>query len=141
MISHARHRPSPEWPFWLLLVAWLCANTPQTTVFMVLTWMTEGRSFTHQQRLTRDVARLLAGQKPSSPVAAAVARAQEHLPAKLPTPLSADAAMKKIELWLETTSELLPAVLRASHRREMAWRCPESQRREPPLGPPRMSVA
>ncbi len=110
-------------------------------MFTVLAWMAEGRSFSHQQRLTQNVAHLLAGQEPPSPIAEAVARAQEHLPAKPPLPIAADAVMKKIELSLETTCELLPTCLRASHRKDVAWICPDSRRGEPPHGPPRVSLA
>src|SRR5262249_8752568 len=110
-------------------------------VFTVLTWMAEGRSFTHQQRLTQDVARVLAGQRPTSPIAEAVAREQEQLPTKPPAPIPPDVGMKKLELSLETTCEVLPAHTRASVREEIVWKCPESRRSEPPHGPPRVSLA
>ena len=140
MILRAREHSSPEWPFWLLLAAWICANTPQVALFTALTWLTEGRSFAHQQRLTLDVACLLAGEKPSSPITDTVAAAQKQIPAKSIPPIPADAVIKKIELSLETISELLPAALRASHRIGLAWLCPPPQRCAPPHGPPRVSI-
>lgn len=140
MTLRARNQPSPEWPFWLLLAAWFCASVPQGAMFTALAWMAEARAFTHQQRLTVDVAHLLVGEKPASPIADAVARAQERVPPKPTAPNPADIGAKKIELALEATCEVLPALLRAGHPNEVAWRCPESRRVEPPHGPPRVKV-
>ena len=141
MTWRARNQSSGKWPFWLLLMAWFCANMPQTAVFTALTWLAEVRSFPHQQRLTQDVARLLAGERPTSPIADAVARAQDELPARPPTSLPAEGATKKLELLLETTCELLPARLRASRAQGTAWTCPQPRRDAPPHRPPRLSLA
>jgi hypothetical protein len=139
MTLRAREHGTPRWPFWLLLGAWFCANTPQVAIFTALTWMAEGRSFTHQQRLTADVARILGGEKPTSPIAEKVARAQEQLPAKS-KPVAPDGfLLKKITLSLEKTTELLPVALRADRHQEVAWLCPEPRRGAPPHGPPRVS--
>ena len=141
MTPRARHQPTPQWPFWLLLTAWACANTPQIAVFAALSWLAEGRSFTHQQRLTQDVARLLVGEQPTTPVADAVAQAEQHLPAKPPTQIPADTVMKKLELSLETTCDILPVCLRATYRDEVVWVFPGSRRVQPPHRPPRVSLA
>jgi hypothetical protein len=140
MTLRLRKHSSREWPFWLLLVAWACANTPQIAVFTMLTWMAEGRSFTHQERLKQDVARLLAGQKPTSPIADAVAEVQKRLPAKPPAPVPADLVMKKLELAIEETCDALPARVPVGRYDETAWRCPAALCGEPPHGPPRVSV-
>lgn len=141
MFSRARKSSSSEWPFWLLLGAWVCANTPQIAIFTVVAWLAEGRTLTHQQRLTQDVARLLAGEKPTTPFADAVAKAKEHLPKKQPTPTPADGVMKKLELSLETTCEVLPVALQTGPQAEAGWTCPEARRKQPPHGPPREGVA
>jgi hypothetical protein len=126
-----------RWPFWLLIAAWVCANTPQIAVFALLTWLAESRSFTHQQRLTQDVARLLVGEKPTTPIADTVARTQENIPSKPLPPVPADTVLKKLELSLEKTTELLPLALRATRYREISSVCPEQRRCAPPHGPPR----
>ena len=141
VVSRQRTSPSPQWPFWLLLGAWLCANSPQVVVFSALTWMAEARSFSHQQRLTVDVARLLAGEKASRPIADAVARAQEQLPAKPTPPIPADTVLKKIVLSLERTIEVLPAALRGDSYHDQERSCPEARRSPPPHGPPRFIAA
>lgn len=136
-----RQSPVRRWPFWLLLAAWLCANSPQVAVFSVLTWLAEARSFSHQERLTVDVARLLGGAAPSRPIAAAVARAQEHVPAQPLPMVPADAVFKKLELSLEKSTDVLPVALRGGRHRAVAWVCPEPRRCAPPHGPPRVSLS
>lgn len=137
MCRTARRHSPKQWPFWLLLGAWFCANSPQTAVFTVLTWMAEARSFPHQQRLAVDVAHVLSGEKPSSPVAPVVAQPQEKLPVKPRSPSPANVVLKKIELSLEKRIEVLPAVRRASRHHEVSRMCPEPRRCAPPHGPPR----
>jgi hypothetical protein len=137
MIS--RKNTHPKWPFWLLLGAWFCANTPQGAIFTALTWMAEARSFTHQQRLSADVARILGGEKATSPIAEKVASAQKQTPAKSQPVAPAGFLLKKIELSLEMTTELLPVALRASRQQDVGWLCPEPRRGAPPHGPPRGS--
>lgn len=141
MRSIARQDSLVRWPFWLLLGAWLCANTPQVALFTALTWLAESRSFTHQQRLTRDVASLLGGEKPASPIAEAVARAQENAPDTPRPAVPADVVLKKIQLSLEETSEFIPAAQRFRRHPAVTWLCPEPRRCAPPHGPPRVRPA
>jgi hypothetical protein len=54
---------SHRWPFWLLIAAWVCANSPQAATYAVLDWVASARHFSHQQQLAREVAHLLAGEK------------------------------------------------------------------------------
>ena len=62
-MAPAVRNPSPRWPFWLLIAAWVCANSPQAATYAVLSWMAEAGSFSHQKQLSREVAFLLAGEK------------------------------------------------------------------------------
>lgn len=129
------HRPAP-WPVWLLVLAWFCANCPQTLICTTIVWLGEARSFTHQQRLVSEVAHLLVGEKPHSLLS--------HLsvlpPAPAKSPLPPPPALKKIELaaedtllWVAPTSA---APLRAPEAPPVA-----SALRAPPLhGPPRATV-
>ncbi len=141
MSAPARPRSARSWPFWVLLAAWLCANSPQAAVFGVLAWLAEAPAFSHQERLAQDVARLLAGEAASRPIAAAVARMQEQVPAPPLPPVPADAVLKKIVLSLEKTTEVLPASLRSDRHRESPWTCPAPRRAPPPHGPPRASLS
>ena len=62
-MRRAEHTTSRRWPFWLLIAAWVSANSPQAATYAVLAWLADARSFSHQHRLTLDVAHLLAGEK------------------------------------------------------------------------------
>lgn len=57
--------------FWLLAAAWLCANIRSGTVSGLITWIEESSKFSHQRRLTLEVAMLLGGEKPAEAVAKA----------------------------------------------------------------------
>lgn len=52
----ARIRPLP---FWLLIAAWLCANTPDIVLWRAATWLETGRTFGHQSRLHSELAVML----------------------------------------------------------------------------------
>lgn len=137
MRSRNRTPNSPRWPFWLLLAAWLCANTPQTATFVVLTWLSEARSFSHNERLVRDVAFLLNGEK-----APGIIDAAKNLPAEEPkAPLPAQVALKKLDLTLERTTEVLPPALRANRRLAATTIPREVLRDAPPTEPPRCGVS
>ncbi|WP_414662788.1 hypothetical protein [Horticoccus sp. 23ND18S-11] len=126
--------PSPRWPFWLLLVAWGCANSPQVALYTVLTWAAEARTFSHQQRLTADVAHVLAGERAPG----ILAQAQAELPVRPPQPaIPAEAVLKKFPLSVERVAELLPPVLRAGWPRAPVFVFADTLRAPPPHGPPR----
>ena len=137
MPRSAQNRSSARWPFWLLIAAWICANSPQSAAFVVLTWLNEAGQFTHQQRLTSQVALLLTGEKEPD----VVARAVEKMP-KQPLPsVPPDTVVKKIELGLEKSSKLLAPALRAS-RPHLADVTDRGRFRAPPLlGPPRVMLS
>ncbi|MEO6244097.1 MAG: hypothetical protein ABIQ12_01570, partial [Opitutaceae bacterium] len=83
---------SARWPFWLLMVAWGCANTPQVGVYTGLAWLSEARSFSHQHRLSTDVAFVLAGK----PTPQRIARAVKSTPVRPQPPVPAEAVLKKM---------------------------------------------
>jgi hypothetical protein len=128
---------SSRWPFWLLIAAWVCANSPQAATYAVLTWLAEARSFTHQQRLTVDVAFLLSGEKAAERIAAA----DTATAAKLPPAVPADAVLKKLPLALERTAGSLDAPERPERWRPASLGCPDARRLPPLLGPPRTRFA
>ena len=132
---HSQSRPS-QWPIWLLVAAWFCANCPPTLICASLVWLGEARSFTHQQRLKSDIAHLLAGEKPHSLLA--------HVPS-LPVAPDKSAlpplpALKKIELAAEGSfSWIAPRLLAPVHARS-ALHAASALRAPPPHGPPRAEV-
>ncbi|MBL9200775.1 MAG: hypothetical protein JNL39_09730 [Opitutaceae bacterium] len=131
-----------QWPFWLLIAAWVCANSPQAGVYAALSWLAEARTFTHQQRLVAEVAHLLGGgEAVPSAIAQTVARARSQDTSRPVPPVPADAVLKKIPLVLERTAEFLPPALRADYPRAASEAIPELLRAPPPHGPPRVATA
>lgn len=129
-----------RWPFWLLLVAWVCVHSPQTVMPTVLTWLAEARSFSHQRDLSRSAAFVLAGEKASSRVAIALARvpaSQQDTPPQLPISVPPTAVLKKIDLATEWLIDVRPPAEQGA----LAWKvelgCSSRQRARPPHGPPR----
>ena len=133
MLSVPRHLRSARWPFWLLLAAWFCANSPQSATYALVVWMGNARNFSHQQRLTSEVAFILAG-KPEASVEA-IAEPPPARPQNVPLP--ADATLKKFDLFVVFSSELIPPSVRAFTRSERPHRPPAAPDREPPSEPPR----
>ena len=96
---------APRWPFWLLIVAWVCANSPQVATYAVLAWLAEARQFSHQQQLTRDVAHLLSGEKtPARETTVVVASDRGEEKASRPA-VPAASVLKKIDLSTEKLGE------------------------------------
>ena len=129
------HRPAP-WPLWLLVLAWFCANSPQTLICTAVVWLGEARSFSHQQRLASEVAHLLVGEKPHS----LLAHVHSIPPAPAKPTLPALPTLKKVELAAEDTvrwfAPLTPSKLRVHVPQHAA-----SVLRAPPLhGPPRAAT-
>ena len=137
MSSLSRNRSTARWPFWLLIAAWACANSPQAATYALLTWFGEARHFTHQQRLTGDVAFLLGGD--GGQTEPMVARSENTSPTTpLPT-VPVEAVLKKISLSTEGIAEVLPPALRARRPWEMSRECRDSLRVAPPHEPPRLT--
>jgi hypothetical protein len=136
MPSLRRKSHVSPWPLWLLVLAWFCANCPQTLLCTAVVWFGEAGSFSHQQRLTSSVAHLLVGEKPHS----LLAHVRSILPAPAKPTLPALPALKKIELAAEDTvrwfAPLSPYKLRLPVPQHA-----ESALRAPPLhGPPRAAA-
>lgn len=129
--------PSARWPFWLLVVAWLCANGPQAAVYATVAWLVEARSFSHQQDLTRSVAHLLKGERAAGRVALVLQRAEATaVPETSPVP--AEAVLRGIVLGLESVPAFEAPAAPARRFALAELRLPPSWRAAPPLGPPRL---
>jgi hypothetical protein len=92
----SRSTPS-RWTFWLLIAAWVCANTPQDAAFHLIVWVKNARHFSHQAQLHSEVASILSGKPADAPVSLATATGAEKSP---PPVAPADFAVKKILLSL-----------------------------------------
>ena len=136
MRSLHRKSSAPSWPFWLLLVAWICANSPQAATYAVIAWAGEARAFSHQERLSVELAHLLAGEAAPSSVAPA-----EHLPLSSSKPAIPTAAtLKKIELAVENMVKpaVPPQLVEGSST--FPDRLAGIDRGRPPHEPPRAAV-
>lgn len=131
---HRKSTPSP-WPYWLLLLAWVCANSPQSASYAAIAWLGEARSFSHQQRLSADVARLLTGEELPP---AEIAHAEKPLAEKPAVP--AMPAVTKIELATESSVHSLIPDLPVSLLAQRVRLLESALRAPPPHGPPRVAV-
>lgn len=128
-------RPTARWPFWLLLAAWFCANSLQAATYEIVVWLGNARHFSHQQRLTSEVASILAGSDAHDVIATASAAPERPF-----TPLVAvDATLKKIDLLFTVSSEWLPVTERVGMPNLGVAALPVSPWSEPPAEPPRLA--
>ena len=134
----ARRLQSPaRWPFWVLLAAWTCANTPQIAVYAVVTWIVEARSFSHQYELTRSVAHILKKESSPSRVGYLLRKAANDRPSQPLPPIPDDAVLRKVQLAIQLSDGLSE---RVSVPRRFAMgetSIQERVRPEPLHGPPR----
>lgn len=92
-------RFAAKWPFWLLVLAWICANSPQSATYHAIEWMTQARTFNHQERLAAEIKQTLDPQRHLAHSHYASWAAKEKSVPSTPKPVtSVDAALKKIEL-------------------------------------------
>lgn len=130
----SRLRKFRSLPILLLCAAWACANCPSFVTVATLTWLAEARSFSHQQRLSLEVASLLTGQKTPG----LIAKAREtHKSMPKPALPPTTSSTKKVELALESSMDLPALTPRGEFRRLKDFGMPEAARRAPPHEPPR----
>ncbi len=130
-----------RWPFWLLLVAWVCAHSPQTVMPTVLTWFAEARSFSHQRDLSRSAAFVLGGEKEPSRAGDAIAlvhASQQDAAHSAPISVPSTAVLKKIDLTTEQHTDVGPPAERDALGYQADLDCSSRQRARPPHAPPRV---
>ncbi|MBC7366330.1 MAG: hypothetical protein H7343_05875 [Undibacterium sp.] len=127
------NRSAARWPFWLLLAAWFCANSPQPATYEMVVWLGNARHFSHQQRLSAEVAFILAGAE--APTATGAAPADAGRPFTPPQP--AEATLNKIDLPVVLSPEWAPVAVRMPAPRQIPFAPPIAPWREPPADPPR----
>jgi hypothetical protein len=124
-----------RWPFWLLIAAWVCANTPQVAAWHVIVWIKNAQHFSHQAQLRGEVASLLSGK----PVAESVSLATATNTETPPTPLAAgDFSVKKIVLSLMSERGGLSPASAAVVWREIGLRSGPAHVADVPYPPPRV---
>lgn len=125
-----------RWPFWLLVLAWFCANSPQSLTYEAIVWAKGMERFSHQARLAVEVCVTLSGRE--APKGEAITRAapeRETLPVVPP-----EATVKKIVLSTQAARE--GEALCAGHAREIFghgvnWKSPATPSPDTPHPPPR----
>jgi len=119
--------------FVLLALGWACANVRPGTVAAVLDWVQASARFSHQQRLTLEVATLL-GETPRE---ARVARADPASEPAPKTPAVGETMFKKLEVPLAREVAVAAREDRAAGYRAMQCAVRGEERAAPPHGPPR----
>ena len=128
-------RPA-RWPFWLLVAAWWCANTPQAATFEVILWLKGAACFSHQADLRADVASILTGvPKVVHGHGGQVVR--DTAPPAVP--LAKNVTIKRVSLCLNEESissagQMAGAMIPLSHDQ-----LPERRTSPPRLRPPRLT--
>lgn len=128
--------------FWLLALAWLCANLRPATVTASLDWLAGSKRFSHQQRLTARVATLLAGDSTTAAApATTVARTTPPEPTPPRPPAAPETPFKKLEVPLarEITRLAPPSAFTLAGVVDFSLH--GRDRAAPPHGPPRAANA
>jgi hypothetical protein len=133
----SRKKPA-RWPFWLLVAAWWCANTPQAATFEVILWLKGAAYYSHQADLHDQVAAMLTGVP-------RVARAHGHggqILRETPppaVPLAKNVTIKRVSLCLHE-ERISSAGQRAGELiRLLHDQVPERRTSPPWLRPPRLA--
>ena len=135
MSAAMRRRPtSPaQWPFWLLLVAWVFANVPSTVALHTAYWLKGAGQFSHDAELRQDVASLLSGQpRATTPRLVPAATTQPQTPA-----LPGANGQQKIDFALSPALLRLVAILPTVQAETCALAAPAGPVKEVPYPPPR----
>ena len=137
-MRRAEHTTSRRWPFWLLIAAWVSANSPQAATYAVLAWLADARSFSHQHRLTLDVAHLLAGEKVPARVASVALADDERQPTSQRPACPEAAVLKKIDLSSEEGNAVVQPIRVGWRTLSPTDRSGATLRAPPPHDPPRV---
>jgi hypothetical protein len=121
----------------MLVLAWLCANSPQEMTLRLVAWTQEARSFSHQERLKAEVASLLSGRQAEAPQLAT-----QPIPVRpAATSVVLEVVLKKIDFYPALSFRILPPEARSWRYGEWRGLPPASARAEPPVPPPRARVS
>jgi hypothetical protein len=121
----------------MLMVAWLCANSPQEMTLRFVTWTKDARSFSHQDRLKAEVAALLSGQKSETPQLATTPAA----PRPAAAPIVVETVLKKIDFHPAFSLRIFPPTAQSWRQGEKPGQKLASIRIEPPVPPPRTGLS
>jgi hypothetical protein len=129
-------KPPAKWPFWLLVAAWWCANTPQAATFELILWMKGAADFSHQAQLHAEVAALLNGGPQVTRVQGRPSLGETPVPA---VPVLKALAIKRVNLCLQEESMACARPMAAETLRWSHDRVPERRASPPRLRPPRLA--
>lgn len=123
------------WPFWLLVLAWVCANGPQLIVHEAVVWVKGAQTFSHQARLVAEVEQAMKTQREPAMLAAATPKNGAHHEAPA---MPVETAVKKLTL----SSQSAPRAPRPSAEAQgflmsFDWSTPAALAVEAPYQPPR----
>jgi hypothetical protein len=129
-------KKTARWPFWLLVAAWWCANTPQAATFEVILWLKGAAYFSHQADLHADVAAILTGVPKVARGHGGQILRETPPPA---VPLPKNVAIKRVGLCLQgetisSASQVAGEMIRLLHDQ-----VPERRTSPPRLRPPRLA--
>lgn len=133
-----QHSGFGSWPFWLLIVAWFCANIPGRVTSNVMAWVIDAGSISHQQRLETDVARISLGEQSGEQIERRDGAREPVRP--FGPALPSEAKVKKIELATEGFDGVSPRAERDLQHRQTDCEMNGVRRDRPPHGPPRGAV-
>ena len=137
-MSPGRHsqKPAAKWPFWLLVAAWWCANTPQAATFEVILWLKGAACFSHQAELKEDVSAILTG----TPKLAHSRHGQVGRETPPPAvPLAKTVAIKRVSLCLQEVSVSSDGPSAGVAIRRLHDHVPDRRNSPPRLRPPRLA--
>ncbi len=138
MPTSRSHKPSARWPFWLLVAAWCCANTPQAATFELILWLKGAAYFSHQADLKVEVALILNGGSKTAHLTASQSVRETPPPA---VPIAKTVTIKRVDPFLLAES-LAPAATGGGETIALTnHRVPERQVARPRLRPPRLACA
>jgi hypothetical protein len=129
---------SARWPFWLLVAAWCCANTPQAATFELILWLKGAAYFSHQADLKAEVALILSGAPKAAHLIANQSVRETPPPA---VPLAKNVTIKRVGPFLVAESIASVATGASAAIVMTNQRVPERQIARPRLRPPRLAGA
>lgn len=126
-----------RWPFWLLIAAWVCANTPQIAAWHVIVWVKNAQHFSHQAQLRGEVALLLSGA-PAPAAETETFAAATNTEAPVAPLATGDFSVKKIVLSLVSERGGLSPTLASVAWREIGFQSGPAHVADVPYPPPRV---
>ena len=122
------------WPFWLLVLAWVCANGPQVIVHEAVVWVKGAQTFSHQAQLVAQVEQAMSAQNEPAMLAAKPTDAERSEVPAMPV----ETALKKLTLAAQPAMNAArPSAGAEVFLTGLNWETPAAVAVETPYQPPR----